>query len=273
MVRHPQHVASGATGGRAEPSRVQSVERAAALLRAVAAATGPSATATALAQAVGLNRTTTWRLLTTLEDQRLVSLDRATGWYSLGFGLVDLAGQASGRSMVRASRVVLKQVAARTGETAGLALMRDGRLTYVVEETPGAAFLAGWLGTEASMHATATGKALLAFCEPEEVRELVLLPRGGRLRRFTSSTITSLAQLLEELESTRARGWAAARGEIMESAWGVAAPVLDASGRPVAVVSLWGPPERVTEARLLELGPVAVTAAAQIAGRPAPDPS
>ena len=54
-------------------TRVQSVERAAALLRAVAAATGPAGSATALAEAAGLNRTTTWRILTTLEQQRLVA--------------------------------------------------------------------------------------------------------------------------------------------------------------------------------------------------------
>ena len=56
-------------------TRVQSVERAAAVLRAVAAATGPAGSATALAETVGLNRTTTWRILTTLEQERLVTLD------------------------------------------------------------------------------------------------------------------------------------------------------------------------------------------------------
>ena len=57
-------------------TRVQSVERAAALLRAVAAATGPAGSASALAEAVGLNRTTTWRILTTLEQERLVTHDK-----------------------------------------------------------------------------------------------------------------------------------------------------------------------------------------------------
>ncbi len=79
-------------------TRVQSVERAAAVLRAVAAADGPAGSATALAEAVGLNRTTTWRILTTLEHERLVTHDAETGTYSLGFGLIDLAGQAGGAS-------------------------------------------------------------------------------------------------------------------------------------------------------------------------------
>ena len=85
-------------------ARVQSVERAAALLRAVAVATGPAGSATALAEAVGLNRTTTWRILTTLEQQRLVAYDQESGTYSLGFGLIDLAGQAGGGALVSSAR-------------------------------------------------------------------------------------------------------------------------------------------------------------------------
>src|SRR3954454_18493685 len=113
--RDTQQVVSDATTARAGPTRIQSVERAAALLRAVAAASGPAATAPALAETVGLNRTTTWRILATLERERLVSLDRETGWYSLGFGLIDLAGQAVGTSMARSARTLLQRLAARTG--------------------------------------------------------------------------------------------------------------------------------------------------------------
>jgi DNA-binding IclR family transcriptional regulator len=267
MSHHSQRVASQATSARIEPTRVQSVERAAALLRAVAAASGSSATATALAETVGLNRTTTWRILATLEQQGLVSLDRGTGRYALGFGLIDLAGQAGGASLVRSSHAVLRRLTSETGETAALAVMRDGALVYVAEETPDVAFLAGWLGREASLHATATGKALLAFSDPQKLRDLLQLPRGGRLARLTSSTITSLTELQKDLHQAHTRGFSVSRGEAMESAWGVAAPVLDTVGRPVAILSLWGPPERVTEERVAALGRVVVRGAEEIAGR------
>ena len=90
-----QHVVASATGPVRESSHVQSVtgRRAAPGRRG---GRGPAATAAALAEAVGLNRTTTWRILATLEQERLVSLNRETGWYSLGFGLIDLAGRAGG---------------------------------------------------------------------------------------------------------------------------------------------------------------------------------
>jgi DNA-binding IclR family transcriptional regulator len=246
------------------------VERAAALLRAVAATTGHDATATALAGVVGLNRTTTWRILATLERERLVSLDRATGWYSLGFGLIDLAGQAGGASMARAAHAVLERIAGRTGETAALAVMRDGALTYVAEAAAGAIVSVTWQGRPVPLHATSTGKVLLAFSGPDEVRELLSLQRGGRLKRFTSTTITSRAALGEELVLTRERGFAVCQGEFEESAWGVSAPVLDVAGRPVAVLSIWGPPERITAKRFDSLGDVAVAGAEELAGRRTP---
>ena len=111
-----------------------------------------------------------------------------------------------------------------------------------------------WQGRPVSFHATSTGKALLAFSGRDEVRELLNLPLGGRLQRFTSSTITSRAALADELARTRERGYSECRGEFDESAWGVSAPVLDAAGRPVAVISIWGPPERVTAKRFAALG-------------------
>ncbi|MDR7251346.1 DNA-binding IclR family transcriptional regulator [Nocardioides sp. BE266] len=252
------------TGG---SNRVQSIERAAALLRAVAASTGPDGTAAALAEAVGLNRTTTWRILATLEQQRLVTRDDATGIYSLGFGLIDLAGQAGGAALARAAQVVLQGLAASVGETAALAVVRNGTLTYVAEATGGAVVSAGWRDRAVSMHATSTGKVLLAWSEPELVRTLLRLPHGDDLPRHTDATITSLAALEEELVRTRSRGYAVCRGEFETTAWGVSAPVLDVSGRPVAVVSVWGPGDRLTEERFEPLGRLTVAAAEQIAGR------
>lgn len=270
--RDTQHASPRATPGSREHPQVQSVERAATLLRAVAAASGPASTAAALAQTVGLNRTTTWRLLATLEQQRLVSLDRTTGWYSLGFGLIDLAGQAGGDSMARSAHAVLRRIAAATGETAALAVLRDGALTYVAEAVGDAIVSVTWGGRPVSLHATSTGKVLLAFVSPDEVRELLSLPRGGRLQRFTAATITSRAALEEELARTRERGYSVCRGEFEESAWGVSAPVLDVADRPVAVVSIWGPPERITANRFAGLGRLAVAGAEELAGRGAAAP-
>ena len=75
------------------------------------------------------------------------------------------------------------------------------------------------------------------------------------------------AQVEKELALIRKQGYAVCRGEFESTAWGVSAPVLDLAGHPVAVVSVWGPSERLGEDRFEELGELAVAAAAEIAGR------
>lgn len=246
---------------------MQSVERAAALLRAVAAADEEDATATALAEAIGLHRTTTWRILSTLEQQRLVTRDEQRGTWSLGFGLIDLAGQAAGAALARSARPVLRRLAGDSQETAALAVLRDGALTYVAESSSGSVVTAGWQGRAVSLHATSTGKCLLAFSPVDDLPVLLGVAPGGQLPRHTAATLTSWDALLADLTATRARGYAECRGEFETSAWGVSAPVLDTSGHPVAVVSIWGPGERLTEDLFPRLGELAVAAAYDIAGR------
>lgn len=241
--------------------RVQSVDRAIALLRTVAAAAHGQATVTALATACGLNRATAWRILSTLEQQGMVSLDRPTGRYAIGFGVVELAQAAGVGVLVEAAHRILERVALQTGETASLAVVRDGGLQYVDEVAPPAVVSATWRGRAVSMHATSTGKALLAFSSEETVR--ATLERS--LRSYTDDTITDPEELRAELTATRERGYGVCRGEFEESAYGVSAPVLDAGGRPLAVVSIWGPGGRLTEARFEALGTVARAAADEIA--------
>jgi len=245
-------VTSGPRGSStaARSARVQSVDRAVALLRAVAAASGPSATVTALASTCGLNRATAWRILTTLEAQGMVMGDRQTGRYCIGLGLLELAGSAGVDALVQSARPALEQLCLQTGETAGLAVVRDGALVYVDEVAPTAVISATWRGRTVPWHATSTGKAALAFSDVATLERVT----GGRLERYTSTTATSPRRLRAELEETRERGFGVCRGEYDTSAWGVSAPVLDTSGEPVAVLSIWGPADRVTEDRLEPLG-------------------
>lgn len=257
--RRAMSVATGASGDGKAPrsTRVQSVDRAVALLRAVAAASGPNATVTALAETCELNRATAWRLLMTLEAHGLVVADRKTGRYRIGFGIVELVGSAGVDALVQSAHPVLERLCLQTGETAALAVVRGRELTYVDEVAPVAIVSATWRGRTVPLHATSTGKALLAFSEPSEVSGMT----GPKLRRYTDATIAGQAELRTELERTRERGFAECRGEFETSAWGVSAPVLDSSGRPLAILSIWGPPDRVSEARFDALGELARDAA------------
>jgi IclR family acetate operon transcriptional repressor len=244
----------------ADSVRVQSVDRAVDLLLALAAASPAEATAPALARACGLNRATAWRLLKTLQIRGLVTVDDATGRYAIGLTAVELGNAAGPDALIAVARPVLERTCARTGETASLAVPDVDGLTYVDEVTPAAVVTASWLGRSVPVHATSTGKALLAFLPPEQVRRVL----DGALTSFTGTTITDRQELAAELAATRARGYGVCAGELESSLYGVSAPVLDRTGRPLAVLSIWGPRDRVPPERFAELGGVAVRAAAEV---------
>lgn len=239
--------------------RIQSVDRAVDLLLAVAAAGPTAAGVPALARSCGLNRATAWRLLKTLQARGMVAVD-ASGRYALGVTALELGGAAGPGALIAAAHPVLERTCARTGETASLAMPGVGGLTYVDEVTPTAVLTASWLGRTVALHATSTGKALLAFLPQAELRRV--LPTT--LPAFTDTTITSAAGLAAELAATRARGYGTCAGELESSLYGVSAPVLDRTGRPLAVLSIWGPKDRVPEEMFAELGAIAAEAAREV---------
>src|SRR5918999_791866 len=112
------------------------------------------------------------------------------------------------------------------------------------------------------LHATSTGKALLAFLPPEELDTAF----AQSLPQFTDRTITDPTELRAELDRVRRRGYAVSRGELETALWGASAPVLDRRNRPLAVVSVWGAEGRLrTRGRLDELGRAVASTATAIA--------
>ncbi|MGZ4655218.1 IclR family transcriptional regulator [Oryzihumus sp.] len=251
----------GAAGPAEDRGRIQSVERAVALLEAVADASPEGETSAVLATRCALNRATAWRLLATLEDLGLVDRDPSTNRWTVGFAVTRLAASAGVAGLVRRAHPVLVRVSERTGETADLAVAQRLGLTYVDEVAPPSVLTANWLGRQVPLHATSSGKALLAWLPAADVGALLADP----LPRYTATTVTSRRVLRTELDEIRRRGYGVCVGELEPTLNGVSAPVLDGRGRPVAVLSIWGPSDRVTPDRFAELGAVAREAADEVA--------
>ena len=202
-----------------------------------------------LAAQCRINRATAWRLLGTLEAHGLVERDPGSNRYKPGLALIRMSAAAGYDGLVRKTRPILERVSTQTGETADLAIAGLHGVTYVSEVAPPNVLAVSWLAREVPLHATSTGKALLAWLPEQEVEGMLERP----LRGFTDTTVTDLKQLHDELAETRARGYA------------ISAPVRhENDGRPLAIFSIWGPANRVPVSRFPKLGPVAVTAAAEI---------
>lgn len=213
-----------------------------------------------LGEALGLTKTTTHRLLGALESEGLVARRPPGVGYRLGPAAVALGAQALRSSDLRSQvRPLLRELAEETGETASLEVLVD-RDVLILDEASGHHLVAATAesGTRWPVHATSTGKALLAAMAPEERRALL---GEDPLPRFTKATITDPGKLERELRQVAERGWASAVGELEEGYVAVGATLLSPWGEAVGALSIGGPAQRIDAGRLLGLGERVRTAA------------
>jgi IclR family acetate operon transcriptional repressor len=215
-----------------------------------------------LARMVGLNKTTTYRLLTALESQGLIARNSANETYRLGPEVIALGGRALRASDLRSvSRIELEGLARLTGETATLEAL-VGPEVLVLDEVSGAHLVGAtqYIGARWPAHATSTGKVLLAFLPEAALAELLPLP----LAQVTGQTITALESLRQELAHIREQSYALAIEELEAGFSAIAAPIRNHDGQAVASLSLNGPSARLTPERLQEIAPLVVEAAGRV---------
>jgi DNA-binding IclR family transcriptional regulator len=274
-VAHPARDAEAAgnrMGTRADPAcrsrpdgnAVRSVDRAAALLLALGECAG-EAGVTELARRLGLHKSTASRLLATLQRRGLVEQDEESGKYRLGLIVIRLAERAERTLDLKGIALPeMQRLARATRETVTLGtLHEDACLTVAQVDGPNMVACPDWTGRTTPLHCVASGKVLLAAVAE---REVMRIARPG-LAAHTERTITSLEALMEELARVRRRGYALAFSEWLEGTNGIAVPVVDARGRVIASLAIWGPAFRIPPARTAELVTQARESAAAIAVR------
>jgi DNA-binding IclR family transcriptional regulator len=248
--------------GNAETANVQSVDRAATILEVLARV--GTAGVTEIAAELGVHKSTAFRLVATLEAHRLVEQAGDRGRYSLGVGLLRLAGATTARlDLVQEARPVCRQLAADTGETVNLTVLAEHSALYL-DQVAGSSALQShnWVGQHIPLHATSNGKVLLCEMEPDRLDESL-----GSLSRFTPTTITRKAELRAELARVRDQGYALAVDELEIGLTAVAAPIRNAHGDIVASVSVSGPTFRLAGERLDAVVPLCVAAADEVSHR------
>ena len=221
---------------------IQSVDRAARILHELGSGS-PSLGVTELGARLALAKPTVHGLLRTLERQRLVSQDVATGRYSLGPGVLQLGNaylagsELRTRSMLRAGAL-----ARQVDEAVWVAVLTDDVVMVVHHEfRPDDAVQILEVGATIPWHASAHGAAVVAYLPEAETEELLAQP----LRSLTGRTRTDPAAVRIALEAVRAKGVAIENQEANVGDAAVAAPVFDHSGRAVGALGVVGPAERL----------------------------
>jgi DNA-binding IclR family transcriptional regulator len=242
---------------------IQSVDRAAEILKALAS--GPRRLGVSeLADRLGLPRPTVHGLLQTLQAHGFVEQDRDSDKYQLGPGLLHLGNsyldlnELRGRSIVHAERL-----AARSGAAVRVGVLH-GPSVVVVHHVfrPDATFQVLEVGAQLPVHASALGKAILAYAPDTLIDDLLAEPPP----RLTHKTLAPAA-LRRELETVRDRGIARERDEAVLGESSVAAPIFDHAGHAVGALGVVGDTEAILPRGPAKGIPAAVSEAARAVSR------
>lgn len=189
-----------------------------------------------VADLLDVHRSTALRLLQTLTSGGLTRR-RPDGRYGIGYRLVGLAQRATDQFDLQAlAHPHLAALTGITGFTTHLAALEGVDIVYIDKvEAKGSVRLYSEIGKPVPLHTASAAKAVLAHLPRE--RTLALL-EGWEYRVYTSTTITSQAALLAELDRAQRRGWAVDDGEFEDFVNCIAYPVRDASGGVVGAVSI-----------------------------------
>jgi DNA-binding IclR family transcriptional regulator len=242
----------------------QTVRRAVALLKAFSDER-PEWGLSDLARAVGLNKTTTYRLLMALENEGMVTRSGQSEAYRLGPAVITLGGRALRANDLRtAAHAELVALAEATQETSTLEVLAEGQV-LILDEVFGSHVLGNTqsLGTRWPAHATSTGKVLLAHL-PAAQRDAVL---AVGMPALTPQTRTTPEALRPELEQVCAQGYATAVDELEAGFVAVGAPVRNVTRAVVGAISVGGPSLRLPAKRVPEIAAQVMAAAARVSSR------
>ena len=226
-------------------SQVQVLDRAVRLLKTLSEANAELG-ASELSARLRLHKSTVHRLLTAMEEHRLVEKNGLNAKYNLGLRLFELGSVAVRRTDVCIlAPTYLEWLAGRTGETAHLGILRDTEVVSIVAiESNRTVRTPSTVGSRAPVHCTSQGKAILAHLPESYVEGLF---KGHRLKRFTTHTITAFGRFRKELLEVRARGYAVDNEEFEEGLRCIGAPVRNHSENVVGAISIACPAFRVSE--------------------------
>ena len=232
-----------------DDSASSSVQRAFAILRALATTQAKGGRITHIAKATGLTQATTHRLLQSLVAEHVVEQDAASKLYRLSIDFFALAAQAGNAMDLRAlCRPSMLRLCASLGDTIFL-LVRSGFDAVCLDRSEGPFPIRSFTGDIGGRVALGMGQgslAILAFL-PESEREEVIRYNLPRMREYG---VYDEVYLRTEIERVRQTGYAGRNTGLLDGMAGVGVPVLDREGRAVAALSVGTISSRLSPDRL-----------------------
>lgn len=229
---------------------IQSVSRAVAIMEFLAKCRNGEKL-TIISQELGLNKSTTHSLITTLERMGYVQQDQETAKYSLGLKLFELGQVVHANMDLRnIAMPFLRELALKFSETVHLAILSKDEVVYIDKvDTSRSIRIGSQIGGRNAAYCTGVGKVLLAGLSDKELNETLV---NMKFEKLTSNTIVSKEELLKHLVNVRQTGFAMDQEEIEVGLTCVAAPIKNHRGKVIAGISVSGPSNRM-QAEIFDL--------------------
>lgn len=246
---------------------ISSVSKSSTVLRAlkvleVVGETREAVSAADVAQEIGADRSTTYRMLATLEDAGYVVRDDSAKKFKLSYKVISL-----GRNLLAEGeqdeliRAALRELAATTNETVNYSVL-EGRETVIIMRAKGSQLVSVdfQVGDRAAIHCTSIGKVLLAYQDKAFIEEVI----AQGLPLVAKKTITDPEVFRTELQRILSQGYAIDDGEFADEMRCIAIPIFENGGKVKGGINFSGPSTRFTYEKLDELRDVALNVARRV---------
>ncbi len=206
---------------------------------------------TEIACELGMQKSTVYRLLSTMQEFGFVRKNGEGTAYRLGLRIFELGSVVSNSFDFRDIAVsYMHKLSEQCGETIHLGILNDNEVMSIeAVEAQSSLKSAIIVGKRAPLYCTSVGKALLAFLPTEERKQII---QSIHFEKFTEHTIINQDALEKELELIREQGYAIDNMEHVIGITCAAAPIFDAVGTVVGSLSISGPSVRLDPQRLSE---------------------
>jgi len=222
----------------------------------------------AVAADLAMPLSATHRLLTELIRCGYVRQDQSHGDYMLTIKMVSLGlSFLSNSGIVDVAQPLLDALAAQSGELVRLAVVDGDALTFVAKAQGARTGLRydPDMGLSVNLSCSSAGHAWLSTMTDEQALELVARQGFGNPKDFGPRAPTTVKALLAYLRAARKRGFSMINEVFAPAMTAMAAPVRAHNGAVIGVITIAGPLVRLSEERMLALGPVLLATADDLA--------
>lgn len=244
-----------------EGTSVQAVERALNILKVIGDFSIP-VSGSEIAKITGLNRTTVWRLIGSLEKEGFVEQDPLTKGYQLGYALYKITSQSNSYApLIRLARKTMEKLMEESGETVLLSVPKNNGILTIDQIHPNQTIrLIDYSNTISPLVCTSNGKILLSLLSEKELNVLLEQP----LKQYSKNTITDSDLLRKELEKIRVEKVGFTLGELDENENAISAPIFDEKNNLISFITIGGPSFRFQEKEMLAMKDRILEAAREI---------